>query len=578
MSSREEAYATRYRGDKMEDRMFLGNILLNNDYSISSQRFEKLVRQAEKMIGKDLSKDSRLEIELSCGLHLPADTEIPEGRATFLPMDKPFMQKTIDVVRIRLDVAERKEVAGHLDSPSTIATFMQDFLKDWDREAVCVLCLDTQLHVTNLSIASVGTVDSAEVHPREIFKTAIASSASAIIMVHNHPSGSLTLSEEDIGTTRRIAQCGTLLGIQLLDHIIVTRRSYTSIRNEYGFAFQSDVRDPHAEYVYDSGNSGIVINSSCAQKKTNSRGVDGWVIRFPEGSVLPIDGELKNVSGWQMFVRQAEKSPTPYMLDIPWPQTDTTQHSIYEPSLKGHQKVLVKHVIDTDTLKNCICSNPEFRKNQWTQFRIRSQYVEKQTGKDGKEQFAVTCPPDTIVKNSTGEKLSISGYRFFPRTLKADQKYDNVYDGSFRKDFKIPLYKPKESPKDKTQKIYVTAAELSTALYEQYQRFKDREHRQAHQEIESEQKIKQEVRQGGTAQIGSVISGLVNAHYTEQASEQDRLKVMQGFVFQHALAQEANPNYEFKKIIEQSGMTKDYAKYKEKNKEKSASKGSEIEV
>ncbi|MGN1383337.1 MAG: JAB domain-containing protein [Eubacterium sp.] len=578
MSSREEAYATRYRGDKMEDRMFLGNILLNNDYSISSQRFEKLVHQAEKMIGKDLSKDSRLEIELSCGLHLLADAEIPEGRATFLPMDKPFMQKTIDVVRIRLDVAERKEVAGNLDNPSKIAAFMQDFLRDWDREAVCVLCLNTQLQVTNLSIASVGTVDSAAVHPREIFKTAIASSASSIIMVHNHPSGSLTPSEPDIGTTRRIAQCGALLGIQLLDHIIVTNKGYTSIRGENEFLFTPDVRDPRAEYVYDSGNSGIVINASCAQRKTNSRGVDGWTIRFPEGSVLPIDGELKNVSGWQMFVRQAEKSSTPYMLDIPWPQSDSAQHSIYEPSLNGKQKVLVKHVVSADALKNCICGNPEFRKNQWSKFRIRSQFVEKQSGKNGKEQLAVTCPPDTIVQTSSGEKLSISGYRFFPRTLKADQKYDKVYDGSFRKDFKIPLYKPKESPKEKTQKIYVTAAELSTALYEQYQRFKEREHRQAHQEVESEQKIRQEVRQGGTAQIGSVISGLVNAHYTEQASELDKLKVMQGFVFQHALAREANPNNEYKKIIEQSGMTKDYAKYKEKNKEKSASKGSEIEV
>jgi DNA repair protein RadC len=77
---------------------------------------------------------------------------------------------------------------------------------------------------------SIGTLDSSLVHPREVFKDAILASAAAIIVVHNHPSGDPSPSAEDRRITTRLQECGTLLGIELLDHIILGDNRFVSLK------------------------------------------------------------------------------------------------------------------------------------------------------------------------------------------------------------------------------------------------------------------------------------------------------------------------------------------------------------
>jgi len=90
-----------------------------------------------------------------------------------------------------------------------------------DREQLVVLLLNGGNEIIGVNIAHVGGMESCQVHPREIFKPAIAGNTSRIIMLHNHPSGELRPSHDDVKITKRIKECGELLGIDMLDHIIV---------------------------------------------------------------------------------------------------------------------------------------------------------------------------------------------------------------------------------------------------------------------------------------------------------------------------------------------------------------------
>lgn len=93
-------------------------------------------------------------------------------------------------------------------------------LSTYDREVFGILNLNTKGQPINFNIASMGTIDSTAVHPREVFKPAILSNATAFIGLHNHPSGSIKPSKNDIIVTQRLYEAGKLIGIEMLDHII----------------------------------------------------------------------------------------------------------------------------------------------------------------------------------------------------------------------------------------------------------------------------------------------------------------------------------------------------------------------
>jgi DNA repair protein RadC len=103
-----------------------------------------------------------------------------------------------------------------------VATYLiRQGYADRDREAFVVLLLNVKHRVIAEEVVSIGILDSSLIHPREVFKAAVAGSAAGIIVAHNHPSGDPKPSAQDAGVTKRLRKAGEILGIPVVDHVIV---------------------------------------------------------------------------------------------------------------------------------------------------------------------------------------------------------------------------------------------------------------------------------------------------------------------------------------------------------------------
>lgn len=122
--------------------------------------------------------------------------------------------------------------AFRIGAPEDVAALLMVELRQFKQEVLRVLLLNTKNIVIGSFNASLGSVNSSIVHPREVFKEAIRKSATSIILVHNHPSGDPTPSQEDIAATQRIKEAGQLMGIELLDHIIIGDGTFISLREK----------------------------------------------------------------------------------------------------------------------------------------------------------------------------------------------------------------------------------------------------------------------------------------------------------------------------------------------------------
>jgi DNA repair protein RadC len=130
--------------------------------------------------------------------------------------------------RLEADVGEKPQPV--LKSPEDVAAVMRSKLKGKKKEHFWVLCLNTRNKLINCKPVSIGSLDTSIVHPREVFKEAVSSSAASVIFVHNHPSGDPEPSKEDIELTKRLVKAGEIIGIDVLDHIIVCDKSYLSLK------------------------------------------------------------------------------------------------------------------------------------------------------------------------------------------------------------------------------------------------------------------------------------------------------------------------------------------------------------
>src|ERR1044072_792427 len=136
--------------------------------------------------------------------------------------------------------------ARKIDSPQAALTSWRCSIakKRWfdeDKEHLVVLILSTRYKILGHSLVSIGSLNESLGHPREIFKAAVAGSAYAIILMHNHPSGDPAPSRSDHSLTKRMEECGELLGIRMLDHVIVGKgRLYFSFKEAEEAAAKKD--------------------------------------------------------------------------------------------------------------------------------------------------------------------------------------------------------------------------------------------------------------------------------------------------------------------------------------------------
>ena len=132
---------------------------------------------------------------------------------------------------VKRDDEGRPVMTGRvLTTPRESAAVLVPLLQHEPSEVFAVLFLSTRHHVLAYHEVGRGTLDTVLVTPREVFKAAILANAAAVILAHSHPSGDPTPTTDDIALTRRLAAAGTLLGIEVLDHIIVADERYVSLR------------------------------------------------------------------------------------------------------------------------------------------------------------------------------------------------------------------------------------------------------------------------------------------------------------------------------------------------------------
>ena len=119
-----------------------------------------------------------------------------------------------------------------ISSPDDAAVIMMEEMRYYQKEYFKIILLDTKNNVKKVSEISVGSLNSSIVHPREVFHEAVVNLSSSIILVHNHPSGECEPSHEAIVLTNRLDECGKILGIRVLDHIIIGDGIYFSFKEE----------------------------------------------------------------------------------------------------------------------------------------------------------------------------------------------------------------------------------------------------------------------------------------------------------------------------------------------------------
>ena len=131
----------------------------------------------------------------------------------------------------KTDAEGQPVVVGRtLTTPAECGLVLVKLLQDQPGEVFAILCLSTKHRVIAYHEVSRGTLDATLVHPREVFKAALLANAASIVLCHNHPSGEPTPSPDDLQLTRRLVGAGTLLGVEVLDHIIVGDGRYYSFK------------------------------------------------------------------------------------------------------------------------------------------------------------------------------------------------------------------------------------------------------------------------------------------------------------------------------------------------------------
>lgn len=150
---------------------------------------------------------------------LAEDLSIPIGKAMQIvavgELGRRFFQRT-------------KNGSAIIRTPEDVFDYVAD-MRTLQKEHLRGVYLNAHYQVVHDEVISIGTVDANIVHPREVFRPALSCSAAGLILVHNHPSGLLKPSDEDIRVTKQIKEAGALLGIELIDHLIVSSEGFFSI-------------------------------------------------------------------------------------------------------------------------------------------------------------------------------------------------------------------------------------------------------------------------------------------------------------------------------------------------------------
>lgn len=219
------------------------NILLIKEMAVNERPRERL----EATSAESLSDLELLMILLGSGSKDYPVRAIAQKLLTLLDTKQELQREDIDkiqgigmakscLISAALEIGRRKHkaVRKQIITPDDLYPLIRHY-GEREQEHFIVSDLNGAHEVLSINVVSIGTVSKTIVHPREVFANAVGERASAIIVAHNHPSGTLQPSNEDIDITKRLKYAGEILGIPILDHLIITGESYISLLEQGRF-------------------------------------------------------------------------------------------------------------------------------------------------------------------------------------------------------------------------------------------------------------------------------------------------------------------------------------------------------
>ena len=175
----------------------------------------------EGLIGRAASHSSRL--------NLPELLEASESDLISLGLPRPARRRLLACAEVARRYQPKASVPEPITTPAQALAHLGR-LRSGGRETLAVLLLDVRLSLLALEVVATGTVAHVSVAPREVFAPAVLAGASSVLLAHNHPSGDPQPSAQDVDFTRAMVEAGRVLGIDVLDHLVVSARSYYSFR------------------------------------------------------------------------------------------------------------------------------------------------------------------------------------------------------------------------------------------------------------------------------------------------------------------------------------------------------------
>ncbi len=189
------------------------------------------------LLGSGTRNESVIQLSARVLQHFNGLRLLKEGSVKELQEIKGIGEAKAVLLKAALELGKRirqlpPEDRYVIKSPEDVADFMMEEMRHLTQEHFVTLYLNTKNQVIHKQTIFIGSLNASIVHPREVYKEAFRYSAASIVCLHNHPSGEPTPSHEDIEVTKRLTECGRMIGIELLDHVIIGDQKYCSLKEK----------------------------------------------------------------------------------------------------------------------------------------------------------------------------------------------------------------------------------------------------------------------------------------------------------------------------------------------------------
>lgn len=201
--------------DKLNNKELLAVILG------SGTREESVIGLADRIIARFEGIDKVLVADIRMLKEIKGVGEVKAARIA-----------AVSELSSRYKYEREKRKADRITDPETVYKIYGHKMEKYEKEVVMVVALNTKKEIISEEEISIGINNSSLIHPREVFNYAIRKSADSIILIHNHPSGDVKPSKNDINVTTRLKECGKLVGIELVDHIIIGKSKHYSFKEK----------------------------------------------------------------------------------------------------------------------------------------------------------------------------------------------------------------------------------------------------------------------------------------------------------------------------------------------------------